>query len=169
MIIANTPHDPELSSKIWKAFKPTLNEKHGHSGSTGKRGEDLAMQHFDKMSATMNIKYAISHEDCLNQLLGIDITLIHGDNTATFVDVKTGSSSLYWTQTEGWYITINPSWFRGLKKTEAIMQLGPKGDVYAYWRIDHMREFLDKKMPSYLEQDVRLHKRHWPFFIVTNL
>ena len=168
MITARTKHDPELSSKIWKAFKPTLIEKHGHTGSVGKRGEDLALAHFgsDRFS---DIKYAIAHEDCLNQLLGIDITLVYNDGSSVFIDVKTGSSSLYWTQLEGWFITLKSDWFKGVKKTEAIMQLGPKGDVYAYWSIDEMKEFLDRKMPSYAGQDIKLYRRHWPKFIVTNL
>lgn len=167
MITATTKHDPELSNKIWKAFKPTLTEKHGDKGSMGKEGEDAAMgliaKHFPE------VKYAIAHEDALHQMLGIDITLIHQDASSTFVDVKTGASNLYWTRVDGWYITIKPSYLTTHKRMDSLMHLGPKKDVFAYYDLPLMIEFCKIKLPKAFTEDVMIPRRLWPSFIRTNL
>lgn len=166
MIFATTPHDPELASAIWATYKPTLEEKHGRAGAMGKRGEEQAAVIL--ASLFPEAKAIINHEDCLHQLLGIDITVLNHDGSSVFIDVKTGSSNLYWTSEKGWYITIKPSFFDARKKTEHIMHMGPKGDVFAcYDRRSMMQFFVDKKIP--LCYDFEIPVRHWPNFVITNL
>jgi hypothetical protein len=169
MIRANTKHDQELANRIWKAFKPTLTEKHGATGSMGKEGEEAALTLIESHPEFDDVKYAISHEDALHQMLGIDITLIYEDGSSDFVDVKTGASSLYWTPTEGWYITIKPSFLLSMKRNDAIMHLGPKKDLFVFYDRMRMLDFCRKRLPKALEQDVILYKRHWPDFFRSNL
>lgn len=168
-VIAKTTHDQNLADTIWPQFTSTLEEKHGQKGSIGKSGEEAAIIHLSNEKFFPGIKYIISHEDCLHQLLGIDITTIHRNNTSTFIDVKTGKSNLYWERDEGWFITLKPSFFNTTKRYDAIMHMGPKKDVFAYYNVNDMREFLSRRLSSALAQDTVLMRRHWPDFIITNL
>lgn len=169
VVYATTPHDPILASKIWQTYKPTLEEKHGSDGVMGLDGETAAAHFLGNADYFPENKYIVSHEDCLHQLLGIDITVIKQDGTSVFVDAKTGKTSLYWTPEDGWYITLKPELFTNHKRTDAIMHLGPKKDVFAFYNINTMKDFLAHRLPSAFKKTIMLHRRHWPAFIASNL
>lgn len=139
---------PEITQAIWPAFKPTLQEKHGMSGDIGARGEDNALLHLTNEKYFPNFKLVVKHEDSAHQLMGIDFTCF-GDDGGHFIDAKTGSSALYWTKEQGWYLAFKSDWFANpMKKTEYLMHLGPKGDVFAIYHIGSLghwrKENLDK-------------------------
>lgn len=165
MIVCKTDHDQSLADAIWPSFVPTLEEKHGAAGGIGRRGEESAaaiiQKYFD------GVKVLISHEDCLHQLMGIDITLINKDGTISLVDVKAGRSGLYYSD-GSWYITLRKDHYNTMKKTEYLMHIGPKGDVYAYYDREQMAGFIRKKGIK-LDTPFLLKRRHFPDFVMTNV
>lgn len=162
----------EVTKRIWPTFKPTLQEKHGTSGEIGARGEDNALLHLTNEKYFPNFKMIIKHEDSAHQLMGIDFTCF-GNDGGHFIDAKSGSSALYWTKELGWFLHFKSEWFANpLKKTEYMMHLGPKGDIFAiyhigslgHWRKDNLDKFEEGKY-GYI-----LLKKHWEdATIYTNL
>ena len=165
MIIGRTKHDPELSSIIWPMFTATLDEKHGVAGTIGRQGEEAALKILQERFPT--VKYAIMHDDCLNQMMGIDITLIHKDNSFDLVDVKSGRSGLYYAD-NNWYITLRKDHYNPRKKTEYLMHIGPKGDVFAFYNRALMAGFIEQKRIQ-LDEPYKLKRRHFPDFVTTNV
>lgn len=167
IVTAITKHDEELASRIWRAYKPTLQEKHGYSGSMGKEGEDAALTFLDDEQFFPEVKYAITHEDALHQLLGIDITAIHHDGSSDFIDVKFGASSLYFTKQKGWFITIKPTYLKTHKRNDSYLHIGPKRDVFVYYLRDNLRDYIQKEwsdeslMNNPLEKELILPRGAW--------
>lgn len=154
---------PEITQVIWPSYTPTLQEKHGVKGEKGARGEDNALLHLTNKEYFPDFKLIVRHEDSMHQLMGIDFTCF-GSDGGHFIDAKSGSSSLYWTRDTGWYVTFRSDWFINPdKKTEYIMHLGPKGDVFAIyhvvtlgnWRKDNLNKFEEGKYGPILL------KRYW--------
>jgi len=164
-------NDPELSKLIWSSFKESLSDKHGTAGEIGLRGEAAASKLLSSGNILPSIKAIILHEDALHQLDGIDISVVLYNGSRNTIDVKAGSSALYYTQTEGWFLTLKPEWYNNHKINKSFMHVGPKGDVYAYYSRVDMEEWFNTK--GQLLPDGRYGKilplRHWPSFITHNL
>ena len=143
--IGYTKHDSELASIIWPSFKETLVEKHGHNGAMGDKGEQQALELILTGQAFAGAKWAVSCQDCLLQMMGSDIVMFDG-NKYYFIDVKHGSSNLYYDKDQGgkygWYFTARAEVLNKLNKTDIIMHLGPKGDVYAWYFKAQMQKLL---------------------------
>lgn len=167
-------NDPAISKIIWPAFKPTLEEKHGTAGATGARGEDNAAILLQNEEHFPEINLIIKHEDALHQLMGVDFTTVGSNGRVNYIDVKAGSSALYWNKdnTE-WYITFNPEWYSNPnKKTDYFMHLGPKGDLFAIYRLNDMLEWLidNHKLLIDGKYGKILYRNHWPKDLIhTNL
>lgn len=164
-------NEPELSKLIWPAFKDRLDEKHGDMGSIGLRGEDAASKIIASGKILSNIKTIIMHEDALHQLDGIDISVVQFNGHRETIDVKTGSTALYYTQSEGWFMTLKDEWYNNVKSNKAFMHLGPKCDVYAYYSRSEMENWYNTKGQSLRPGKYGriLPRRFWPDFIKTNL
>ena len=166
MIVVTIKNDPEVSKKIWPSFKETLEEKHGKSGTIGDSGEEKAITLFE--DAFGDVKFAAHHKDGLSQMMGIDFTICISGKYY-FVDIKSGSSSLFYDKSiggkSGWYITLRKNVINKNNKTDIIMHLGPKGDVYAWYHKKQMREFV-KEMK---DQELKLYISDWPEWIKTSL
>ena len=162
-------NDPEISSVIWPSFKPTLEEKHGYTGNMGETGERNALTLIESGTPFGDVKYVVWHQDALHQMMGIDFTIFNG--RYFFVDVKSGASSLYYDKTVGgrygWYITVRPSVLNKTNKTDILMHLGPKGDVYVWYPKKKMKDYIDSHYDG--NDSVRLYTRDWPEFIKSNL
>ena len=167
-------NDQAISSIIWPAFKDTLEEKHGGAGKLGARGEDDAAMFLQNEKYFPDLNVVIKHEDALHQLIGIDFTTVDVNGFVNYIDVKTGSSSLYWDKEKrDWFITFNPDWFTNTrKKTEYIMHIGPKGDVFAFYSINKMIEwgYNNKTLFTQGKYNTILYKQFWnKDLIQTNL
>jgi hypothetical protein len=166
VIIVTVKNDPEVSKKIWPSFKETLTEKHGTTGSIGDHGEEKALELIPVAFGDM--KFVVHHKDALSQMMGIDFTINTGDGYF-FVDVKSGASNLYYDKDvggiKGWYITLRESILTKKNKTDILMHLGPKGDLYAWYPKKYMRQ-LYESMDS---KPKRLYYEEWPEWIRTNI
>lgn len=174
MKVISVPFNPIVRDAIWKAFKPVLEDKHGTSGSEGRRGELCALklleEHFD---------YPVCYdhsEDVVGQLFGVDFTLISGKHMCT-VDVKSQRSALYWNKQRCyWYITVREDFFDPRKTNSHIMHVGPKGDLFAFYEKAKMKELFDSMM-SLPNQNVFIKDTYgyqlaldkWPPFIQHNI
>lgn len=166
-------NDQEISKVIWPSFKDSLEDKHNNAGKIGSKGEDSAGVLLMNSVLFPYNKYVIKHNDALSQMMGIDYTVIDVKGGIHLIDVKSGSSALYWTKEDGWYITLKPDWFSNTnKKTEIFMHLGPKGDVFAYYNLNDLLEWLmdNHALLSESKYGKILNKRDWPKNIIrTNL
>jgi len=161
-------NDPSVSSVIWPSFKETLTEKHGHSGTKGDAGESNAFKLIESGKAMGDGKLLIWHQDALHQMMGIDFTFFNGKYY--FIDAKSGSSSLYYDKQvggkNGWYITLRASVLNKENKTDIIMHLGPKGDIYAWYFKKEMRELFNISG----RQEAKVYFKDWPKNLIrTNL
>jgi hypothetical protein len=137
MILYNE-HNPEHANKIWRAYKPTLAEKHGEMGARGDLGEQQAARFYDLSG---KYKAVIVEQNCDKQLLGIDLTVISGKGEGKFVQVKKGGSALYYDKiSSDWYITIRKNWWPTMA-TE-FMCIGPKGDIFATISTEDAKDIL---------------------------
>jgi len=167
--IAYTKHDGDLASIIWPSFKETLEEKHGRSGAKGNRGEQLALKLIQEDKLFYGTDWAVSCQDCLFQIMGCDI-VIRNQEKYYFIDVKHGSSSLYYDKEcggkDGWFFTLRGDVLNKTNKTDIILHLGPKGDVYTWYPKKEMQMFAGRMTKR---QTIRVYKSEWPDFIRTNL
>lgn len=166
MIIVTVKNDPDVSRKIWPTFKETLTEKHGTSGTIGDRGEEKALELIG--TAFGDMKFVVHHKDALSQMMGIDFTVSTGKGYY-FVDVKSGASNLYYDKSVGgkggWYITLREDVLTKNNKTDILMHIGPKGDLYAWYFKKEMKELYD----SVDSKVSRLYYDDWPEWIRTNI
>lgn len=167
--IAFTKHDGDLASIIWPSFKETLEEKHGETGARGNKGEQFALKLIEDKKLFLGTEWAVSCQDCLFQIMGCDI-VIRNNEKYYFVDVKHGSSSLYFDKEvggkDGWFFTVRGEVLNKPNKTDIILHLGPKGDVYTWYPKNEMKMLLGRLSNR---QTVRVYRKDWPDFIRTNL
>lgn len=168
MKIVSMEDDPSITEVVWGSkYKKTLEEKHGVSGRIGEKGE------LDSYKILPHIfpdsPAAIHHKDSLHQLQGIDFTVLNNTKSPIYVDVKSGSSSLYYDKEKGgktgWYFTVRKNVIFAKNKTDVLLLLGPKGDVFV--------AFSKRKMQHELwemeAEEKRFYKNEWPNFIKTNI
>ena len=170
-VIYTMRNDAELSKLIWPAFKESLVEKHGSSGEIGLRGEDNAAKILCNKVLFPDLTVVVKHEDAFHQIKGVDITTFDKDSRSDSIDVKAGSSALYWTSNTGWYMTFKQSWFTSQKVNTTFMHLGPKGDVFAMYNRVMMKEWVDNN-PRLLtpgRYGTILVRKYWPQFVRSNL
>lgn len=166
--------DPEISRIIWPAYKPTLEEKHGSSGAKGARGEENAAVLLQNEEHFPELDVIIKHEDALHQMIGVDFTTVGKNGRVNYIDVKAGSSALYWDKELGeWYITFRPEWYSNAnKKTDYFMHLGPKGDLFVIYKLNDILEWLvdNHKLLKEEKYGKILYKKDWPLHLIhTNL
>jgi len=171
MIVKKIPYDDDVRKAIWPSFKLSLEEKHGNSGAIGQRGEEnainLIQEHFPNM---FQVCYDHS-EDVAAQYRGIDLTLFHRQGIMT-VDVKSGKTGLYWDRdNKYWYITLREDFFNKRKNNNAIMHVGPKGDLFALYNKSEMEKFFISNEELFIKDEYgyRLSMDDWPDFIQHNL
>ena len=137
------PYNKDVKDTLgWKAFKVDIEEKHGHSGTKGRIGEEHAMKHLQILRA----KTCFDHSYCaLSQWTGVDITAIY-DNKSETIDVKHGSSFLYYHK-EGryWYIKVWEDSFNPRKINTHLMHISTKGDLYVKYNKDRMKQYIDNR------------------------
>ena len=168
MNIVSMEDNAAITELVWgKKYKKTLEEKHGVAGAIGERGELNAYKILPLLYP--NSPGAIHHKDSLHQLQGIDFTVLNNTKNPSYVDVKSGSSSLYYDKDvggkQGWYFTVRKKVLFEKNKTNVLLLLGPKGDVYvAFSKRKMQHHFWDMDV-----EEVRIYKNDWPEFIKTNI
>lgn len=165
-------NDLDESKLFWPAFKPLLEDKHGTSGQIGARGEDNAAKHLLNPDLFPELVIVEKREDAAFQKIGVDFITISKNANVNFIDVKSGSSALYYDTHKGWFITIHADWFDPTKKTDYFMHVGPKGDVFAIYKISNLLEWLieNPTLVSDAKYGKILYKKNWPDSIIyTNL
>jgi hypothetical protein len=158
MLVLKVPYNEDVKQILWPAFKVSIEDKHGDSGSQGLRGEQNAIA-LAKEHLTFPICYDHS-EDVVGQLFGIDLTLV-GTGSFITVDVKSGRSSLYWNKADKyWFVTVKKSYFDKRKKNTHIMHIGPKGDLFVMYRKDDLLNAIKDDKVVYTEQDENTWRVH---------
>lgn len=166
MEIATTYNDPEVSAIIWPTFKVSLDEKHPGSGAAGLRGESFALKLIVDDLIYGPVRSIIHHEDCVFQLLGSDITVWTDHEGPQFIDVKYGGSALYYDPKVGdWFITLRQSVLEKQNKTDHILHIGPKGDVYATYNKRAMNAWLEHKNKT-IDGEYKHYRKHWDYNII---
>jgi len=171
MIVKKVPYDDDARKALWPSFKISIIDKHREMGATGDRGEKNALL---LLKDDFNFAICYDHaEDVIGQLYGIDFTCYSKDSHPVTIDVKSGGSSLYWDKTNKyWYITIKEDFFNKRKTSTHIMQVGPKGDLYAYYEKNKMIDFLAEKAKDVLTKTAYgyiLKLKDFPNFIQHNI
>lgn len=165
-------NDHNESKLFWPSYKTLLEDKHGTAGEIGARGEDNAAKHLLNPNLFPELVIVEKREDAAFQKIGVDFITISESANINFIDVKSGSSALYYDTSKGWFITIHKNWFDPDKKTDYFMHLGPKGDVFAIYKISHFLEWAIEN-PTLLSDSKYgkiLYKKNWPDHIIyTNL